>query len=81
MMTVTALALPTIIGFLVISVVLRNDTESGFSMRLSLAYPLGMGLLTMQMFLLALMRVPLRLGYVASLIVIEIVGLFLLIRK
>ena len=81
MMTVAALALPTILGFLVISVVLRNDTESGFSMRLSLAYPLGMGLLTMQMFLLALMRVPLRLGYVASLIVIEIVGLFLLIRK
>jgi hypothetical protein len=81
MITVVALAIPTILGFLAISILLRNDATCGLSERLCLAYPLGMGFLTIQMFLLALMHVPLRLGYVAAPIMVEILGLFLLIRK
>lgn len=81
MITVVALAIPTILGFLAISILLRNDATCGLSERLCLAYPLGMGFLTIQMFLLALMHVPLRLGYVAAPIMVEILGLFFLIRK
>ncbi len=80
-MTVVALAIPTILGFLVISILLRDDARCCLSERLCLAYPLGMALLTVQMFLLALMRIPLRLEYVAAPIMAEIAGLFLLIRK
>ena len=81
MITVVALAIPTILGFLTISVLLRNEDTCGLSARLCLAYPLGMGFLTIQMFLLALMRVPLRLGYVTAPIMVEIAVLFLFIRK
>ncbi len=81
MITAVALAIPTILGFLTISVLLRDEAACRLSERLCLAYPLGMVLLTVQMFLLALMHAPLRLEYVASPVMVEIAGLFLFIRK
>jgi 4-amino-4-deoxy-L-arabinose transferase-like glycosyltransferase len=76
-----ALVIPAILGFLIVSILLRDETTSGLSERLCMAYPLGMGLVTVQMFLLALVRVSLTLWYVAIPIMIEIVGLYLWIRK
>jgi hypothetical protein len=76
-----ALVIPAILGFLVVSILLRDETTSGLSERLCMAYPLGMGLLTVQMFLLALMHVSLTLWNVAIPIMIEIVGLYLWIAK
>ena len=76
-----ALVIPAILGFLIVSILLRDETTSGLSERLCMAYPLGMGLVTVQMFLLALGRVSLTLWYVAMPIMIEIVGLYLWIRK
>lgn len=79
--TLVALIIPAIFGFLIVSILLRDETTSGMSERLSMAYPLGMGLLTVQMFLLALMRVPLTLWNVAIPIMTEIAGLCLWIVK
>ncbi len=76
-LTLIALVIPAILGLLIVSILLRNETTSGLSERLCLAYPLGMGLITVQMFLLALARVSLTLWYVAIPIIIEIVGLYL----
>ncbi len=76
-----ALIIPTILGYLIVTILLRNEIASGLSERLCLAYPLGMGLLTVQMFLLALARIPLTLWFVASPILIEIIVLVWWIRK
>jgi hypothetical protein len=80
-LTLVALVVPTILGFLIVSILLQNETSSGLFERLCLAYPLGIGLVTVQMFLLALMGVPLKLWYVAVPVMIEIAGLSLWIRK
>ena len=78
---IVALVIPAILGFLIVSTLFRDETTSGLSERLCMAYPLGMGLLTVQMFLLALMHVSLTLWNVATPIMIEIVGLYLWIVK
>ncbi len=80
-LTIVALVIPAILGFLIVSILLRNETTSGMTERLCLAYPLGMGLLTMQMFLLALVRVPLTLWFVTSPILIEIIVIFWWMRR
>ena len=80
-LTLVALVIPAVLGFLIVSILLRDETTSGLSERLCMAYPLGMGFLTVQMFLLALMRVSLTLWNVAIPIMIEIVGLYLWIRR
>jgi hypothetical protein len=80
-MTLVALVIPTILGFLIVSILLQNETASGLSERLCLGYPLGMGLVTLQMFFLALMHVPLKLEYVSVPIMAEIAALFLWIQK
>lgn len=70
-----------VLGFLVLAFLLKNDRETGLLERLCLAYPLGMGLLTLQMFLLGLMRIPLTLGYILTPLVIEIAALSWRIRS
>jgi hypothetical protein len=77
MLMLVALVIPTILGFLIVSILLRDETTSGLSERLCMAYPLGMGLLTVQMFLLALIHVSLTLRNVATPIMIEVTGLYL----
>jgi len=78
-MTAIALFLPTLLGFLALAVVLRNEHDTGLVERLCFSYPLGTGLLTIQMFVLGLLRVPLTLVNTSLPIVAEIVLLSVLI--
>ena len=66
-----ALFIPFVLGFLLITIILR-ESEEGLIDRLCLSYPVGMGLLTMQMFLLGILKVPLTLTYTSIPIFIEI---------
>ena len=80
-MTGIALLLPAILGFLIITLLLSRGTGTGLLERLCLAYPLGMGLLTVQMFLLALVRIPLTLGFAAAPVVLEIAVLYAVMKR
>ncbi|RPI38376.1 MAG: hypothetical protein EHM54_00520 [Nitrospiraceae bacterium] len=66
---------------MLVSILIHKETNVGLLERFCLSYPLGMGVLTVQMFLLALMRVPLTLWSVAVPILAEISGLYLWTRK
>ncbi len=83
MLILVALLIPAVLGYLVIALLLKNGDEpaAGLLERCCLAYPLGMGLLTLQMFLLGLLRVPLTLFAVTSVIAIEIAGLAFWLAK
>jgi hypothetical protein len=72
-MLTTALLLPTALGFLVITLMLREDSDTGFLERISLAYPLGAGVLTLQMFFFGLLRIPLTFTIVAAAVCSEII--------
>jgi hypothetical protein len=78
---IAALAVPSVLGYLIVSVLLRDETKTGVLGRLCLAYPIGAGIVTVQMFLLGLMRIPLTLWFSAAPPLLEIAGLFLLIGK
>lgn len=56
-----AILLPTLLGFFILAVILRNDRGTPLGERIGLAFPLGAGILTFQIFLLGIMRVPLTL--------------------
>ena len=73
-----AILAPAALGSLVLALLLRNDRNMGPLLRIGLAFPLGMGLVTVQMFLLGVLRVPLTLISVASLVSAEIVVLGLI---
>jgi hypothetical protein len=79
--TFIALIVPTLLGFMTISYFLHEETGAGVLERLCLAFPLGMSLLTVQMFLLALMGVPLTLWHILAPLMLEIAGLYLAVRK
>lgn len=79
-LTVIALIIPTILGYLLISIILKKD-DSDIIERICLSYPIGMGLLTMQMFLLGLLRIPLTLQYSSLPIFIELIILTVYILK
>ncbi len=68
-----AILLPSALGLTVAALLFRDDPAPapGLLDRLCIAYPLGMGLLTFQMFLLALLRIPLTLGIIAPLLLAE----------
>ncbi|HUL00134.1 MAG TPA: hypothetical protein VLX29_04685 [Nitrospirota bacterium] len=72
-MIILALLLPALLGFLLISLLLCNDRNAGLLERICLAFPLGAGMLTMQMFILGLLRIPLTLGYTLTPLALEIV--------
>jgi len=78
---VIAIGLPTALGYLAVSLLLGDDRETGMLERLCMAWPLGMGLVTIQMFLLGLLRVPLTLGPIAALPALEAAGLFWWARR
>ncbi len=81
-MIVLALLLPTLFGFLIITLLLCKDPDIGLIERLCLSYPIGMGMLTIQMFILGLLRIPLTLLFVSLPIFVEIIVLsFWLARK
>jgi hypothetical protein len=78
-MTAIALFLPTLLGFLALALVLRDDQDTGLVERLCFSYPLGIGFLTIQMFILGLLRVPLTLINTLIPILAETVVLLVLI--
>jgi hypothetical protein len=71
-MILIAIFLPTLLGFLILAMVFRDEQGTGLLERISLAFPLGAGVLTMQMFVLGLFRVPLTLGHIGIPLVVEI---------
>ncbi len=79
--TAAAIIIPTLLGFLSISILLRRDSESGIVERVCMAYPLGVGLVTMQMFVSGVFRVPLTFEYSVFPVIIEIAVLSLWIWK
>jgi hypothetical protein len=78
-MTAIALILPTLLGFLTLAILLRNDHDAGLVERLCFSYPLGTGFLTMQMFVLGLLRVQLTLMNTSLPILTEILLLSVII--
>ncbi len=75
MTTLIAILLPLTLGFFVIALVLKEEPETGLLERLALAYPLGLCFVTMQMFLLGLLRIPLTVVTTTLPIAIEILAL------
>jgi len=73
--TCIAIFLPTLLGFLIIAVILRNDKETPLGERIGLSFPLGAGILTLQMFLMGILRVPLILFNTTLPVLVELVGL------
>lgn len=76
---IISLLIPSILGFLVVSIILRDEAD--FLEKVSLSYPLGAGLVTMQMFIIGIMRIPFELWYLLPLFIAEIVILSFYLRK
>ncbi len=72
---ILSILVPTLLGLLLLAVLLRQETGTSLLLRLGMSFPLGMGLITIQIFCLGLLRVPLTLPFVVSLPIAEIVAL------
>jgi 4-amino-4-deoxy-L-arabinose transferase-like glycosyltransferase len=75
MLTFIAILLPTLLGFLIISILLRHEVETPLGERIALSFPLGSVIITLQIFLLGFMRIPLTLFNTAFPVAIEIIAL------
>ncbi len=75
-----AILLPWTLGYLVLMMMLRPRDLCGAVERISMAFPLGMGLVTLQMFALGLMRVRLNLYSAALPVVAETAILYFWVR-
>jgi len=73
-LTIIALAIPFLIGFFVVSLILRQ--EGSLPERLAFGFPIGAGLLTMQLFVIGWLRIPFELKYLLPVFIAEIVILF-----
>ncbi len=72
-MFIFSIILPTILAYLIVSILLNDDKQVSVLERLAISYPLGIGLLTTQIMLLGFAKIQLRLPVIVSLIVFEIV--------
>jgi hypothetical protein len=79
--TCIAIFLPTLLGFFIVAVILRNDADTPFGERIGLSFPLGAGVLTLQIFLLGILRVPLTLFNTTLPVYVELIGLAIWIWK
>lgn len=70
-MLVYAILLPAATGFLLVSYLSRCDDSEGFAERLFLGFGLGMGMLTFEMFVLALLKVKFSLFILSSIQVLS----------
>lgn len=79
MLTALSILLPTVLGFLLLTVILKNDEETPLGERIGLSFPLGAGILTLQIFLLGVMRIPLTLFNTTAPLVVEffLLGMFI----
>jgi hypothetical protein len=75
MTVLAALLLPSLLGFCILALLLRDDGNTPLLERLCLSFPLGAGFLTMQMFVLGLLRVPLTLPFTALPVAFEVIAL------
>ncbi len=80
MMILIALLLPSLLGVLILAVLFRADRACSLLTRLCLAYPLGAGVLTLQMFVFGIFRVPLTLGHMTLPLLVEVILIFLWMR-
>ncbi len=80
-MVLLSILIPAILGFLAITAILQQEKQTSLFERICLSYPLGTGFLTLQMFFLGLMRVPLTLGYTSIPVLVEIAVLVLWMKK
>lgn len=78
---IPAIVLPAILGFFLAALLLRTDSKSGNLEKVAFAYPLGMGMVTLQMFFLGLARVSMQSNVTVPLIVGEIVLLGVWVAK
>ena len=78
-----AILLPLGLGLLAAALLFRRDGEAspGLLDRLAIAWPLGAGLVTFQLFLLALVRIPFSLGVMVPLLLAETAALGFFARK
>lgn len=78
-----AILLPLGLGLLVAALLFRDDgaTPPGLLDRLAVAWPLGAGLVTFQLFLLALLRIPFSLMIMVPLLLAEAAALGFFIRR
>ncbi len=72
---VQALFLPTILGFLIVSLILGKVSKSGAGERGLLGFPVGMGIVTLQMFLQGIFRIPWTFPTVVGPVLVEIIAL------
>lgn len=72
MRLILPLVLPALLGYLCVHVLLADDKRVSVAERLAYAYPLGIGMITVQMFFLGLAGFGLRHSLVASLVVVEL---------
>ncbi len=78
----SAIFLPAILGFLVISILPKAQSEASLYEIIALSYPVGTFLLTLQMFVTGVLRVPVTINYLLPIILFEIVILsFITIRQ
>lgn len=81
MMAAIPIVLAILLGFGAASMLLVRDSSTGLMERLAMAYPLGIGLITMQMFLAGIAKVPLHLKVTAPLILFEVAGMALWVYR
>ncbi len=62
MMLAYALAVPSVSGFLFVTWCTRSDLKQSFFERFFLGFGIGTGIITFEMFLLGLFRIPLNTG-------------------
>jgi hypothetical protein len=72
MIMVLSILLPTILGLLTTQLVLKNDHRLSLLEITAYAYPVGIWIVTYQMFIVGLLRIPLRLSSVLILLLGEI---------
>jgi hypothetical protein len=79
---IPAIILPALLGFSFTGLLLNSDDRSGLLEKLAFAYPLGIGLVVLQMFFLGLARMPMQLGQTIPLVLLETALLgFWLVRR
>ena len=72
---IIAILLPSLLGFLALSLLLAHEKDNSPLMRMAMSFPLGMSLVTLQLFLMGLLRIPFTLQISALLIMLEVVAL------
>ena len=75
MMLAYALAVPTVTGFLFVTWCTRSNLEQSFFERLFLGFGIGTGMITFEMFLIGLLRIPF---YMVAISIVQIATAILL---